>query len=195
MNKEFCKIYFEMWHEMEDVTKNAKGYGYTYANLEKIMDTIKPVLHKHGCCLSHHTELSEANHITITTDLIHKEHGVVLTNTKTMPFTPNADAGKAAQDYGKISTYLRRYSINELFALSVVDEDTDANIPKAKPKYEVKDQIYMGHDKQKIFVMQQLKSAGVSAEEYGKLISDKLQGKPIKDLANVITNVTGQKVR
>ena len=97
-----------------------------YAGLGSVIETVRPVLAKHGLAF---TQLSVGKNgeVGVKTILMH-ESGEFIEDTIMLPLSD--EKGKsAAQVAGSIITYLRRYSLASILGV-YADEDTDGNQPK-----------------------------------------------------------------
>lgn len=116
------------------IEKNTKGYGYMYADLAQITETIKPHLQKAGLS---YTQLpfNDGGRVGVKTILIHPESGQRITATLQANLNENnASKMTPIQQMGSIITYLRRYSISSILSI-VSDEDIDgANVPVVAAK-------------------------------------------------------------
>ena len=99
-------------------------FSSRYTTLKMILQTIKPILRKHGLVL---TQLSvgENGEVGVETILSHPESAETLTSRVVIP----VDGKNVAQESGKTITYLRRYSIASMFNI-YSDEDLDGNGPE-----------------------------------------------------------------
>ena len=96
-----------------------------YASLPSILSGIRPVLAKHGLCITQH--LAGANGgISCTTILLHTS-GQFIESTLTLP-AQKADA----QGLGSASTYARRYAIQAVLGISG-DDDDDGEAASKQP--------------------------------------------------------------
>lgn len=103
-------------------------YSSRYTTLKLILETIKPILRKHGLVL---TQLSvgENGEVGVETTLSHPESMESLTSKVIVP----VEGKNLAQEAGKNITYLRRYAIASMFNI-YSDEDIDANSPAQQVK-------------------------------------------------------------
>jgi len=108
--------------EMPVIPKTAQGHGYKYADLTVILDTIKPVLKKHG--LSVVQSVSGNGKTGITTMLLHKS-GQYIADTFELPALDENKRMNAVQAMGAAITYGRRYGLSAMLNLAT-DEDVDA---------------------------------------------------------------------
>lgn len=146
--KNLLKALAEFQQEVPVIHKDSKAYGYSYADLPTIFETINPLLKEHGLGF---TQLLIGDNIK--TIVFHVETGEQLesetcmnfeslvyeTVTKTKngsTFTTDVIRGfegmNTAQAKGSLITYFRRYSLSAMLGL-VTDVDNDANAIKSTP--------------------------------------------------------------
>lgn len=108
------------------IEKSAQGYGYTYAPLDKVIESIRESLA--GCGLSFvqfpatpPVEYHPA--VALTTRLMHLT-GEWMEDTMIIP-VPQVGKANDAQNYGAALTYARRYALTSILGLAT-DEDVDA---------------------------------------------------------------------
>jgi hypothetical protein len=114
--------------EIGKVTKNAKNphFKNNYADINAIIETVEPVLIKHGLVLVQPIESG-----SVVTRIIDAATGEVLESS--MPLSPTANP----QQMGSQITYYRRYTLQSLLSLQAEDEDANiVTMPKAKPAKE-----------------------------------------------------------
>lgn len=118
--------------EVPVIHKGTQGYGYTYADLPAIFETINPLLKKHGLGF---TQLIQEQ--SIETVIFHIDSGEVIKSTTNIPQGVILKGMNDFQVLGSAITYIRRYALSAALGL-VTDKDTDASgeqsKPKAKPK-------------------------------------------------------------
>ena len=110
--------------EMPDVKRTGrnKHLDTTYATLDDLIKTVRPVLSKHGLSLNWQTAIDGQN-ISVTAIVRHAQ-GHSISTTLTGP----RDTGKAMntlQGGGSTETYLKRYSGFGILGLSSGDESDD----------------------------------------------------------------------
>lgn len=119
---EFVKAWAKFQGELPTVTKDKKAnvgkYKYTYADLASILDTVRPVMTKHGFGYFQSIDHETGNVLTMVT---HEGGGTMLT---TVPLVWNAQQG--AQGLGAGLTYCRRYGLCAALGIAT-DDDTDAD--------------------------------------------------------------------
>lgn len=119
--------------KLEAVGKGEKGYGYNYASLASTIETAKPVLEEFGLSVTQligHVDTS--NKIgTVTTILLHKS-GEYIQTESSIPLI-EMKGTNAAQSFGAIVSYIRRYSLQAILNMASEDNDASTN-GKDKPK-------------------------------------------------------------
>lgn len=110
--------------ELEDATKSSVNPAFRskYADLAEVLQTLRPILSKHGLGLVQTVGFYDATAKTIqvTTALIHAS-GELITDSVNMPVT-KADA----QGVGSAVTYARRYGAAAICGISQADDDGNA---------------------------------------------------------------------
>jgi hypothetical protein len=112
--------------EIGKVTKNANNphFKKSYADINAIIETVEPVLIKHGLVLIQPIESGN-----VVTRIIDAATGEVLESA--MPLSPTANP----QQMGSQITYYRRYTLQSLLSLQAEDDDANAaSAPQAKTK-------------------------------------------------------------
>ena len=97
-----------------------------YATLDHILDTVRPVLAKHGLALTQSVH-SEEGRVGVATRIVHSE-GVIELGSITVAVKPET----SAQQVGGILTYLRRQSIQAGLGIAT-DLDDDGNESAVAP--------------------------------------------------------------
>lgn len=108
-----------------------KFLGNKYADLGAIIQTVKPILAKHGLSVTQGAiggaDFADMTTIGVSTTLMHKSGQWVETE---IYMKVGDEKGKsAAQVAGSVISYLRRYSIAAILNL-YSDEDVDGNAPE-----------------------------------------------------------------
>jgi hypothetical protein len=98
--------------------KGAYEYTYKYADLAGVVETVQPILSKHGLSVAQFISVTESGKDTLTTWLMH-ESGQFITSSMRL-YLKKDDS----QAQGSAVTYARRYSYCAALGL-VVDEDDD----------------------------------------------------------------------
>lgn len=124
--KAIYKALADFQQEVPVIHEDTKGYNYTYANLGKILETIKPLLKKHG--LGFYQALTGDG---LQTRIFHIETAEELISFASIP-KAELKGMNAYQSLGSGITYLRRYSLSCMLGL-ITDKDIDA-AGETKPK-------------------------------------------------------------
>ena len=104
-------------------TRNGADYEYTYAPLEEITRTIRPILRE--CGLSYSWDVAQGDGALIVTCVLRHIEG----HAERASFPVPVDSGarmSAAQKNGAALTYGRRQSLIAVLGLTTADPDTDA---------------------------------------------------------------------
>jgi hypothetical protein len=124
--KNLFKSLAEFQQEVPVIHKATQGYGYTYADLPKIFETINPLLKKNGLGF---TQL--INGTELITILFHCESGESIESKTAIPQNVQLKGMNDFQVLGSAITYLRRYALSSICGL-VTDKDTDASGEQVK---------------------------------------------------------------
>lgn len=105
------------------ITKDTKGYNYTYADLATILDSVRPVLSKYGLHLSQYSSAGRKLHTRIG----HKS-GQFFESQFEVPYPTENSQSKMnfMQEIGSRRTYARRYEVLSILGLAPKGEDDDA---------------------------------------------------------------------
>ena len=107
-----------------DASKAA--YSFQYAELEQILDKVKPVLRAQGLALVQPVITDGLGQAWLVTALLHKDGGVLLSTLK----APNPT--DELKEFGGSLTFVRRYMVNAMLSLA---SDDDLNDDPNKPGY------------------------------------------------------------
>lgn len=123
------KIYsqlLEFQKKLRKVNKDAKGYNYSYASFDNVVDTISSELQSQGLGYTHTFDGQD-----IVCTLFNAEAETI--TSKLTLSTEILKGMNASQSMGAAITYARRYTLTAILGL-VTDDDTDGvvNTPKAK---------------------------------------------------------------
>lgn len=112
--------------EVENATKNSQNphLKNRYADLAEILNTVRPVLSRHGLAVSQHPSYSDGM-VHVETIMLHKS-GEWMSSTISTPVQKPDPQG-----VGSACTYARRYSLAAIVGLSQEDDDGHA---ASKPK-------------------------------------------------------------
>lgn len=104
-------------------TKTGGSYGYKYADLADLLQTVRPTLAKHGLVTTQ-TASTVGDEVAIWTTLLHASGQYVTAAPLTLP------AGRTAQETGSAVTYGRRYALMALLGLAADDDDGASAAPR-----------------------------------------------------------------
>jgi len=103
-------------------TRSGANYGFTYAGLEEIIETVRPLLTRLGFSFTFDTEAT-AQMLKCTCILRHS-HGHEMRASFSCP-TENASGASAQQKFGGANTYAKRQCLVSVLGLSMTDVDAD----------------------------------------------------------------------
>ena len=156
-----------------------------YAPLETVLNTVRPILSKHGLSVIQ-APFTEGEHVVITTTLLH-ESG------EFMEFPPLSLKMEkvSAQGAGSAITYGRRYAVSAILGISSEDDD-DGNSaePKSIPKKKAntnqgdnpKEESNLASEKQLNFIYKLVKDKDYGAESISKYIKTMYEKDSSKEL-------------
>lgn len=119
--KTLYKALANFQQEVPIIHKDTQGYGYSYADLPKILEVINPILVKHNLGF---TQPISGN--TIKTIVFHTETGESIESEIAIPQGVSLKGMNDFQVLGSAITYLRRYALSSILGL-VTDKDIDAS--------------------------------------------------------------------
>ena len=119
--KEIFKALSKFQNLVPVIHKGTQGYGYSYAELSKIIPIINPILAE--CGLSY-TQLGEGT--KIVTVICHWESGETLESEFDIPQGVQLKGMNDFQVMGSAITYIRRYALSSALGL-ITDKDLDAS--------------------------------------------------------------------
>lgn len=133
----FNTAFARLQAEIPTVIEKGKGdKGMSYARLEDIVETVRPVLQRHGFSLSHQTEWPDKGTIKVIGILTHEQG-----HERRSEFVASADQSgskNAIQALGSSNSYGRRYTTKDLLNIVTKEEDDDGKKAVA-PKVEEPD--------------------------------------------------------
>jgi len=120
---EFLPAYFAAIAEMPNPKKDSKNphFKHTYASLESVMDTVKPVLLKHGIAIIQAPRETGGLAASVETILMHVSAQYMSSVMVITPSKPDPQGTCGA------FTYAKRYSLLAMLGL-VAEEDDDGNV-------------------------------------------------------------------
>ena len=116
--------------ELEDIkregsasipTKSGGSYSYRYATLPGILQSVRPVLRKHGLVIIQNASEGKYDAVVISTMLVHESGEFFAFEGLPMPL------GSTAQETGSAITYGRRYQLLAVLGLAADDDDDGAS--------------------------------------------------------------------
>ena len=126
------KKLFEIQKIIQNPRKNTEGYGYQYANLEQVLNIIKPLLFENDILLQQ-TPCSDNDRVGVQTTLKDLTTGEEIINVFHVELIK-----KDIQAVGSYLTYLRRYTLLAIFGMAPVDDDGKSAMPEPQKKTEPK---------------------------------------------------------
>ncbi len=119
----FNAAFADMSAEIPTVMEKGRTDKATYAQLEDIVEAVRPILRKHGFAVSHKTEWPDKGTVKVIGILTHREG-----HSRTSEFLSSADASgskNAIQGLGSAVAYGRRYTTKDLLNIVTRHEDDD----------------------------------------------------------------------
>lgn len=110
--------------ELPTMPKDSQAYGYKYTDLDTIVKTIKPILHKHNIGYTQSVGATTDGRPTLTTRVFNNK-GQYIEDVAILPEISNTKNNNA-QTLGMSITYMRRYALCAMLGITS-DEDVDAN--------------------------------------------------------------------
>lgn len=108
--------------ECPTIHKGTKGYGYNYADLPTIIETIKPLLEKFNLGF---TQLIEDD--GLRTIVFHTETGESMETFSNIPLNVDLKGQNIYQTMGSAYSYFKRYQLTAILGVVTSDEDNDAS--------------------------------------------------------------------
>ena len=116
--------------KFKTIKRNCTGYGYKYADIDSIMDSVRDALNENGLFVFQRVNSTDGMSVTCETFLAHESGEVISSG----PLTISAVAQKGmnqAQSLGSAQTYARRYSLSSFLGIaSESDDDGNGAGPK-----------------------------------------------------------------
>jgi len=131
--------------ELNNVEKDSENpfFKSGYASLAACLNVVRPVLAKHGLSYQQTVSSGEAGQVCVTSVLGHKSGQWWASD---LCLGINHNAQNAAQETGKVITYLRRYMLTA--QLGIAQEDDDGNAGKLVSKTPVAHQTTLTEKEQ-----------------------------------------------
>lgn len=118
------KAFVAAQKEISNPKKDTKAYNYKYAQLDQIINQVRPILAKHGLAVMQENTNDESGRYGVTTILLH-ESGESMQSS----FFGTA-VKQDPQSIGSLLTYFRRYGLMSLLGLAGEDDDGQAAMPQ-----------------------------------------------------------------
>lgn len=127
----FDAAFADMQAEIPAIAEKSKTDKAWYAPLEDIVETVRPILHKHGFALSHSTSYPDPKRVKVVGILTHRQGYA-----RRSEFEADADTSgskNAIQALGSSTSYGRRYTTMDLLGITTrrADDDGQAGQPIA----------------------------------------------------------------
>lgn len=126
--KNIYKALADFQQEVPVILKDTSGYGYKYADLPAIFETINPLMKKHGLGF-----YQAVNDNSIKTVVFHIESGEQVESDTNIPQGVQLKGMNDFQVLGSAITYIKRYALSSILGL-VTDKDTDAGGEQVEKK-------------------------------------------------------------
>lgn len=122
----FTAAQSEFQHAPKDSTN--PHFKSKYADLATIIETVRPILSKHGLSVMQRNQ-PNAGGVTVQTTLLHSSGEWIADDGLSVPASKND-----AQGFGSALTYTRRYGLASLLCIAQDDDDGNAaSTPQAAP--------------------------------------------------------------
>ena len=130
--KDWTEAFTKAQAELPSIAKQHEAtigtsYSYKYADLNDVLEAVRPVLNKHGLSIAQST-VSEEGQIGVVTRIYHTSGHVETFGPLLLP------AGGDARSAGSAITYARRYGLCAALGISPDDDDDGeaAQVPEPK---------------------------------------------------------------
>lgn len=139
--KNVLKKVFELQQEVKAIEKDSNNpyFNSKYFDINKIIETIKPILKTQGLVITQPLESRDGKNI-LSTNIYDVESGECLISLIALP--DNLEP----QKMGSAITYYRRYSLQSLLLLAA--DDDDANLTQNSKSYNLKSNYRKAEPKQ-----------------------------------------------
>ncbi len=131
----FTKALAEMPEKLPMVEGQIGHRKYNYTPLDKIVNTVRPILAKYGLAITQEIQTSSINEPKVmVSTIIYDKKGHKLSTPWVESQIVETVGGNQLQALGATITYLRRYSISAFLNIAT-EEDTDATNVMAEKNY------------------------------------------------------------
>lgn len=109
--------------------------NYKYRSCEDILESVKPLLKKHGLTLTISDEIKEVAGMAYVNAkaIVFDEHGTRAEVNAQAGIDPNRKGMDIAQSFGSSSSYARKYALNGLFLIDDTKDPDATNDHSTKP--------------------------------------------------------------
>lgn len=117
---------------MANPVKDTKGHNYKYAQLDQVMEIVKPALYANGLAIKQGIgpDYSDGKPLLITE--VFDETATLALDRRPIKIMDDP------QKQGSYETYMRRYALLTVFGLAPEDDDGQAAKPQQKPRAKAK---------------------------------------------------------
>lgn len=116
-------------HAVTVSPSKGRAYTYKYADLESILDAVRPALNAAGIYLYQHVT-NRNSAVSCTTILTHESGEQLAGGEISIPIS--SGGMNSAQSLGSAITYARRYSLSAALGISADDDDDGRGVPAAE---------------------------------------------------------------
>jgi hypothetical protein len=198
---ELAKALAEFNKELSRISKDAKNpyHNNSYTTLDNILDTIRPLLAKHGISV---LQMPSGNGETIEmrTLLLHTSGEFIESPVVTMKA-----AKSDPQSLGSTITYAKRYALSAMLGISTGDKDDDGNsgsnvrnqnapVAPSAPKSAPSASEYKASEKQVQMIETKLTQLAKKADTTREALLQKLQIQNVNDLTSKQASALIQKL-
>ncbi len=111
----------------KDKNTGNKYEKYKYTSLDKILETLRPVMNKEHLTIHQPLEYDQAGKPYVHTVIVHTESGEAMSS-KTAIQSAEVINANSAQQFGAGVSYYRRYALLAILGLAAGEEDSDAAV-------------------------------------------------------------------
>lgn len=137
--RELAKAFLLAKMTMGGAKKESKSNQHKYANIDAVYEAVEPALYSNNIIIWHFAERLDDEHSVLHTRLIHAPTGQYVQDTRALKSEKPGN-----QAVGSANTYMRRYAVLSLCALSTDDDDGKSEqdyIDKTKNKQQTPKKI------------------------------------------------------
>lgn len=127
MLSDWSRYYGEVTNP-ENTAKNTQLGGSKYAPIQEVLNTVRPILSKHGLSMIQ-TPYMVDNKVKVKTIVTHKNGAIMSFPSAETSLTKLNNAVTEIQSFGLYSTYLRRFLLNAIAGVAG-EIDNDGNNPQ-----------------------------------------------------------------